>query len=153
MPTFNPPNPREEMLQNSLHLLNMSRAAHAGTNGAADVQRSKQAGELVQCERPKTLADGLRGRMGDLTWPIVRDFVDDVISVSEEQIIDAMQLCFERMKVSPAVIPDCPCKPAAVSRCLEAPATLPGILLQPLCSSGHCITEETQQPHCFSQSW
>ena len=61
--------------------------------------RSKQAGELVQCERPKTLADGLRGRMGDLTWPIVRDFVDDVITVSEEEIIDAMQLCFERMKV------------------------------------------------------
>ena len=53
----------------------------------------------MQCERPKTLADGLRGRMGDLTWPIVRDFVDDVITVSEEQIIDAMQLCFERMKV------------------------------------------------------
>ena len=37
--------------------------------------------------------------MGDLTWPIVRDFVDDVITVSEEQIIDAMQLCFERLKV------------------------------------------------------
>jgi len=63
------------------------------------VLRSKQAGELVKCERPKTLADGLRGRMGDLTWPIVRDFVDDVITVSEEQIIDAMQLCFERLKV------------------------------------------------------
>ncbi len=53
----------------------------------------------MQCERPRTLADGLRGRMGDLTWPIVRDFVDDVITVTEEQIIDAMQLCFERMKV------------------------------------------------------
>lgn len=74
-------------------------ATHAGTNGAADVQMSKRAGELVRCERPKTLADGLRGRMGNLTWPIVRDFVDDVITVSEEQIIDAMQLCFERMKV------------------------------------------------------
>lgn len=53
----------------------------------------------MQCERPKTLADGLRGRMGNLTWPIVRDFVDDVITVSEEEIIAAMQLCFERMKV------------------------------------------------------
>ena len=77
----------------------ISATCAAGTNGAADVLRSKQAGELVQCERPKTLADGLRGRMGDLTWPIVRDFVDDVITVSEEEIIDAMQLCFERMKV------------------------------------------------------
>ncbi|CAL5225445.1 g8263 [Coccomyxa viridis] len=74
-------------------------AEPTGTNGAADTLTSKQAGELVQCERPKTLADGLRGRMGDLTWPIIRDFVDDVIAVSEEQIIDAMQLCFERMKL------------------------------------------------------
>ena len=74
-------------------------SALAGTNGAADALESKQAGHLVQCERPKTLADGLRGRLGDLTWPIVRDFVDDIISVSEQEIIVAMQLCFERMKV------------------------------------------------------
>ena len=39
------------------------------------------------------------GRMGDLTWPIVRDLVDDVIPVSEEEIVDAMRICFERMKV------------------------------------------------------
>lgn len=77
----------------------MELCACAGANNAADVARSKQAGELVQYKRPKTLADGLRGRMGDLTWPIVRDFVDDVITVSEQQIIDAMRLCFERMKV------------------------------------------------------
>ena len=74
-------------------------SALVGTNGAADALKSKQAGHLVQCERPKTLADGLRGRLGDLTWPIVRDFVDDIITVSEQEIIDAMQLCFERLKV------------------------------------------------------
>ena len=74
-------------------------SALAGTNRAADALKSKQAGHLVQCERPKTLADGLRGRLGDLTWPIVRDFVDDIITVTEQEIIDAMQLCFERMKV------------------------------------------------------
>ena len=39
------------------------------------------------------------GRLGDLTWPIVRDFVDGVITVSEEEILEAMKLCFERMKV------------------------------------------------------
>ena len=90
-------------------------ATHAGTNGAADVRKSKRAGELVRCERPKTLADGLRGRMGDLTWPIVRDFVDDVITVTEEQIIDAMQLCFERMKVCLYFWPYC----RPLSDCLE----------------------------------
>lgn len=37
--------------------------------------------------------------MGDLTWPIIKDFVDDVVTVSEKEIVDAMKLCFERMKV------------------------------------------------------
>ena len=57
------------------------------------------AGHLVKCEKPITIADGLRGRMGDLTWPIIKDFVDEVVTVSEKEIVDAMQLCFERMKV------------------------------------------------------
>ena len=39
------------------------------------------------------------GRLGDQTWPIVRDFVDDVVTVSEGEIIQAMQLVFERLKV------------------------------------------------------
>ncbi len=60
---------------------------------------SKAAGELVRCEKPLTIADGLRGRMGDLTWPIIRDLVDDVVTVSEEEIVAAVRLCFERMKV------------------------------------------------------
>jgi serine racemase len=70
-----------------------------GANNAADVAASKAAGRLVESERPVTIADGLRGRMGSLTWPIVRDFVDAVITVSEEEIVHAMQLCYERMKV------------------------------------------------------
>jgi serine racemase len=37
--------------------------------------------------------------MGDLTWPIIRDLVDDVVTVSEEEIVAAVRLCFERMKV------------------------------------------------------
>ncbi len=57
------------------------------------------AGRLVKCEKPITIADGLRGRMGDLTWPIIKNFVDDVVTVSEKEIVDAMKLCFERMKV------------------------------------------------------
>lgn len=37
--------------------------------------------------------------MGDLTWPVVRERVDGAVVVSEEEIIAAMQLCYERMKV------------------------------------------------------
>ena len=38
------------------------------------------------------------GRLGDLTWPVVRDYVDEVVTVSEEDIVAAMRLCYERMK-------------------------------------------------------
>jgi threonine dehydratase len=41
----------------------------------------------------------LAGRLGDLTWPIVRDKVDDVITVTENEIVKAMCLAMERLKV------------------------------------------------------
>lgn len=40
------------------------------------------------------------GRMGDLTWPIIRDKVDAAVTVSESEIVDAMRMVFERMKVT-----------------------------------------------------
>lgn len=70
-----------------------------GKNDAADVARCHAAGEIVRLPQPDTIADGLRGRLGSLTWPIVRDKVDAVITVSETEIVAAMRLCFERMKV------------------------------------------------------
>ena len=39
------------------------------------------------------------GRLGDLTWPVVRDHIDEVVTVSEEEIVAAMRICYERMKV------------------------------------------------------
>jgi serine racemase len=75
-------------------------AEPAGVNQAADVAISLGAGELQpDVAKPKTLADGLQAKMGDLTWSIVRDYVDDVVVVSEEEIVQAMQLIYERMKV------------------------------------------------------
>ena len=56
--------------------------------------------------RPNTIADGLQGRLGDLTWPIVRDLVDEVITISDQEILGAMQICFERMKVRAHPIPE-----------------------------------------------
>lgn len=49
--------------------------------------------------KPHTIADGLQGRLGDLTWPPVRDLVSKVVTVSDQEIVAAMQLIFERMKV------------------------------------------------------
>ena len=48
---------------------------------------------------PKTIADGLRTSLGSLTFPLIRDNIEDVVLVTEKEIIDAMRLVFERMKI------------------------------------------------------
>jgi len=67
--------------------------------GADDSARSLTEGKLLPQDAPKTIADGLLTGMGDLTWPIVRDHVERVITVSDEKIIAAMRLVWERMKL------------------------------------------------------
>lgn len=71
----------------------------AEPKGADDAARSKAAGERVPQTDPRTVADGLRTSLGDLTWPIVRDGVERVITVTEEEIIAAMRLLWERAKL------------------------------------------------------
>ena len=57
-----------------------------GRNDAADVAASKAEGRLrLDMPKPHTIADGLQGRMGDLTWPIVRDLVDAVVTARPVQ--------------------------------------------------------------------
>ncbi|MCI0641695.1 MAG: pyridoxal-phosphate dependent enzyme [Gemmataceae bacterium] len=67
--------------------------------GADDAARSKAAGELLPQTGPKTIADGLLTSLGELTWPLVRDHVEDVITVTEDEIIQAMRLAWERAKL------------------------------------------------------
>ncbi|PSC71128.1 serine racemase [Micractinium conductrix] len=74
-------------------------AEPTGRNGAADVAACKAAGELVQLPKPTTICDGLEARLGSLTWRCVQELVDDVITISEEEVVAAMQLVMERMKV------------------------------------------------------
>jgi threonine dehydratase len=71
----------------------------AEPKGADDAARSKAAGALLPQTAPKTIADGLLTSMGDLTWPIIRDLVERVITVSEEEIVQAMRLMWERAKL------------------------------------------------------
>lgn len=71
----------------------------AEPTGADDAARSKAAGTLIPQTDPRTIADGLRTSLGEHTWPVVRDLVDRVITVSDDEIIKAMRLCFERMKL------------------------------------------------------
>ena len=74
---------------------------------ASDAKRAKEAGEAAWTGRsihvagpPKTCADGLRTVLRENNWPIVRDLVDEIFCVSEEDIIDAMELVISRMKLA-----------------------------------------------------
>lgn len=67
--------------------------------GADDAFRGKQSGSRQPPPAASTIADGLRTGLGDLTWPVVRDLVDEIITVEERAIVEAMRLVFERMKL------------------------------------------------------
>jgi threonine dehydratase len=71
----------------------------AEPSGADDAARSMATGQLQPQSSPKTIADGLLTAMGDLTWPIVRDHVERVLTVSDDRIVASMRLLFERMKL------------------------------------------------------
>jgi threonine dehydratase/serine racemase len=67
--------------------------------GADDAARSRAAGRLLPQTGPRTVADGLLTSLGDLTWPFVRDQVERVVTVTEEEIVGAMRLAWERAKL------------------------------------------------------
>ncbi|KAH0851223.1 hypothetical protein HID58_094902 [Brassica napus] len=72
----------------------------AEPKGADDAAQSKVAGRIITLPVTNTVADGLRASLGDLTWPVVRDMVDGVVVVEDGEIIEAMRMCYEMLKVS-----------------------------------------------------
>ncbi|MCZ2126468.1 MAG: pyridoxal-phosphate dependent enzyme [Anaerolineales bacterium] len=66
---------------------------------ADDAYRSMQAGEIVPSLNPKTVADGLLTSLGSLTFPIIQERVERVITVREESILEAMRFIWERAKI------------------------------------------------------
>jgi threonine dehydratase/serine racemase len=66
---------------------------------ADDAARSKRLGRLVPQQAPMTVADGLRTSLGALTWPVIRDCVERVVTVGEDEILRAMRLLWERAKL------------------------------------------------------
>lgn len=67
--------------------------------GADDAARSKAAGHWLPQTQPQTIADGLLTSLGQWTWPIVRDQVEAVFTVSDDEIRAAMRIVWERMKL------------------------------------------------------
>jgi threonine dehydratase len=66
---------------------------------ADDAYRSFHAGVIIPAEHPDTIADGLRTSLGDLTFHVIRKYVRDIVTVSEEAIVNAMRAIWERMKI------------------------------------------------------
>ncbi len=67
--------------------------------GADDAFRSFHGGARVPMLHPQTIADGLRGALADSTFAVIRGNVDDVVTVSEGAIVQAMRAIWEVMKI------------------------------------------------------
>jgi len=66
---------------------------------ADDAYRSFKAGHIIADDAPVTVADGLKVPLKDLTWHFVSNHVTDIFTASEQDIIDAMKLIWQRMKI------------------------------------------------------
>ncbi len=66
---------------------------------ADDAARSLQAGKLIMGNNPQTIADGLRTSLGELTYAIISQRVSRILTVSEDEIVQAMRFIWERLKI------------------------------------------------------
>ena len=71
----------------------------AEPKNADDAYRSFKAGHIIADDAPETVADGLKVPLKDLTWHFVSNHVEDILVASEQEIIDAMYLIWQRMKI------------------------------------------------------
>lgn len=66
---------------------------------ADDAYRSFKAGHIIADDAPRTIADGLKVPLKELTWHFVSKHVAEIFTASEQEIIDAMMLIWKRMKI------------------------------------------------------
>ncbi len=77
-----------------------------------DAYRSLEAGHIVHNNSTNTIADGLKTNLGDITFAVIQNYIEEIIRVTEDEIIEAMRLIWERMKI--IVEPSCATTLAAV---------------------------------------
>ena len=100
------------------HLAPACRVIGVEPEAGNDVQQSLRRGEIVHIDVPRTIADGAQTQhAGDLTFPVIQALVDDVLTVSDVQLVRTMRFFMERMKL--VVEP---------TGCLGAAAALEGLL-------------------------
>ena len=98
-----------------------------------DGQQSFRSGQIVHIDTPKTIADGAQTQhLGQHTFPIIRRDVDDVLTASDAQLVDAMRFFAERMKL---VVEPTGCLGFAAAR--EMAAQLRGKRIGVLISGGN----------------
>lgn len=67
--------------------------------GADDAYRSLAAGHIIPSVKPQTIADGLLTSLGSITFPIIQQSVDEIVTVSEQAIIETIRFVWERTKL------------------------------------------------------
>lgn len=82
--------------------------------GANDAALSLTEGRLIPQTLPRTVCDGLLTSLGNLTWPIIRDHVCQIVTVSDEEVIHALRLTLSRLKI--VIEPSCATPLAALLR-------------------------------------
>lgn len=78
---------------------NRIRVVGAEPEGADDARRSLAAGRIIPSTNPSTIADGLRTSLGELTFPVIHQLVEQIVTVSERGIVESMKFILERAKI------------------------------------------------------
>lgn len=90
----------------SAHYFSPNTKVYAGEPAQADdAYRSFYSGVLVESHSPNTLADGLRTTLGPLNFEIIKSHVEAIFRVEEQEIIEAMKLIYQHLKI--VIEPSC----------------------------------------------
>ncbi|MEE8277327.1 MAG: threonine/serine dehydratase [Thermoanaerobaculia bacterium] len=81
------------------HFAPRTRVVGVEPAAADDADRSLAAGRILPAVEPHTIADGLLTSLGELTFTVIRALPEGIVTVTEEAIVDAMRLVWERMKI------------------------------------------------------
>ena len=67
--------------------------------GADDAYLSLKEGKIIPHTNPDTICDGLLTSLGEYTWEILKDHLEAIYTVTDDEVINAMRLVWERMKI------------------------------------------------------
>jgi len=84
----------------SAHYFSPATKVYAGEpEGAADAVLSLKTGKIEAAPYVNTIADGLLTKLGDITFPIIQKYVTNILTVNDDEMIAALRLVYERMKI------------------------------------------------------